>query len=146
MRTKSFVLLILFIIAVYVFQNEAVIPFVIKVVNSDLFTKETEDVAQLDPINTDKTRMALLHCNHYLKQNYEVDSSTLLSQGDHKAWTLGDKTFLVQSHIDFVDTASNQTIRKLFVCKIHQVGEDETNYENWEILAFDYENASQPSL
>jgi hypothetical protein len=134
----SFLLLLVFVAGLYVFQNKAVTPFVLKMVNSALLVEETDDGRQPGVVDTDKTRLALAHCNTYLEENYDFDDSTQISETEHSAWALGDYSYVVRSRFDLLSPSEVEK-DKTYICKIKFFGGDDAEYENWTVSGFDYE-------
>jgi hypothetical protein len=134
----SFLLLLVFVAGLYVFQNKAVTPFVLKMVNSDLLVEETDDVRQPGVVDNEKTRLALAHCNTYLQEHYDLDDSTQISKTEHNAWALGDYSYMVRSRFDLLSPSEVQKDKR-YICQIKYFGGDETDYGNWTVSGFDYE-------
>ncbi len=135
----SFLLLLVFIAGLYVFQNKAVTPFVLKMINSALLMEKTDDVRQPGvAADTEKTRLALVHCNTYFQEHYDLDDSTQISEIEHNTWGLGDYSYVVRSRFDLVSPSEVQKGKK-YICKIKYFGGDDTDYENWTVSGFDYE-------
>ena len=134
----SFLFLLIFVAGLYVFQNKAVTPFVLKMVNSSLLVKKTDDVRQPGVVDNEKTRLALDHCNTYLLEHYDLDDSTQISNTEHSAWALGDYSYVVRSRFDLLSPSEVKKDRK-YVCKIKHFDGDENDYENWTVFGFDYD-------
>ncbi len=137
-KTVSIILFILFVTALYVFQNTVVLPTVENVANSDLFFENTDDVAQLDGVINEKTNFALIHCNRYLSENYELGDADTFSDKDYQAWGLGGYTYVIKSHVD-VPVSEQGPLKKQYICTIKYTGGDEIDYENWSISGFNYD-------
>lgn len=134
----SFILLILFIVALYVFQNTVVGPGVEKIAASDLFLDTTfPDEPQLRGVINERTNFALLHCHRYLRENYELNDTDVISEKDYKAWGLGGADYVIRSHVD-VPVSEEGPTRKTITCKITFRGGDEFESANWEISGFNY--------
>ena len=136
-KTVSIILFILFVTALYVFQNTVVIPTVTNIANSEFFFENTEDEAQLDGIINEKTNFALLHCHRYLSENFELGEADTFSDKDYQAWGLGGYTYVIKSHID-VPISEQGPTRKPFICTIKYTGGDDVEYANWSVSGFNY--------
>lgn len=134
----SFLLLLVFVAGLYVFQNKAVTPFVLEMVNSALLVEETDDVRQPGTVDNEKTRLALAHCDTYLQEQYDIDDSTQISNTEHNTWALGDYSYVVRSRFDLLSPSEVQKDKK-YICKIKHFGGDDTNYDNWTVSGFNYE-------
>lgn len=137
-RTVSFLVFILFVTALYVFQNTAVRPFIIAVASSDFFLTDDDDSPSPQGIVSEKTKTGLIHCHRYVGENFDLDDSAAFSDTDYKAWGLGGYGYLIRSQVEMTDEAGRR-VRKLFSCKIQYTGGDEFKYENWLVSGLDFE-------
>jgi len=133
-RTISLIFLLLFIVALYVLQNNAVIPLVKKIATSDLFLEKTEDAADFRTVMDDKTDLALGHCYTHLVQNEGAPKSSFVSDKDYSGWHLGGFMYMVKAQIE--DDNAPLAKPKEMVCKIRLIGEDEYKFEDWEVWEF----------
>lgn len=123
----SGVLLLLFIAALYVFQNKAVLPFVEGVVESDLFLADT---SELD--NKNRESLAALQCNDFVREALDESRSIEFANRDGKAWQLSSGRYLVRSHLTQTDD-SGDLVQKNFACNVEFVGGDDTDHRNWSL-------------
>ncbi len=136
-KLTSLVLLILFVIAAYVFLIKGVRPFLEDVVSSDLFLVKSDDPAEPNSrVSNEKSRLAALQCNQYLRNNYEGVSIGELTEEDYTAWALGNYTYIINTSVGS-QTAIDPS-KEIFVCQIHWMEGDPLEYDNWEILQFEY--------
>lgn len=136
----SIILLLVFVVAAYVFLIKGVKPFLEEVVSSDLFLVQSDDPAEkFSMVSNEKSRLAALQCNQYLRESYAGNSIGELSAEDYTAWALGNYTYIINTAIAPVSSTGSQTKEK-FVCKIHWDSDngDASEYESWEIIQFDY--------
>ncbi len=119
--------------ALYAFTFFILTPWVKKIAASDLFLKETDDIAQAYPISNPLTDMAILHCNVYVRDEIDETDSLTFVKDDSKVWTLGDYRYIVKSSVDVVDQAGASSIKQ-FACQIKYEDGDETNIDNWDFL------------
>lgn len=145
-KITSACLLLLFVVAAYVFLIKGVKPFLEEVVSSDLFLIDSDDPAEKFSIVTnDKSRLAALQCNQYLRNNYEDVSIGELTEDDYDAWALGNYSYVINTATKAASKpGSGQSIEK-FVCKIQWNEGDPLDYDNWEIIQFDYTQPAELS-
>lgn len=136
-RALSMALLLVFIVGLYVFQNKAVTPAIMKVIDSDLFVKQTDDFAEPMAIQSEIGKIALMQCNNYLKNNYPETESAAVSNDDYRTFGLGDYTYVVKSSVEILAAADGPG-KKDFLCKIKFTGGDNLDFENWEVFGFKY--------
>ncbi|MGR9106465.1 MAG: hypothetical protein ACU843_05985 [Gammaproteobacteria bacterium] len=138
-KILSIALLILFVIAAYVFLIKGVKPFLEDVVSSDLFLVQSDDPAEkFALVSNEKSRLAALQCNQYLRNNYEGVGIGELGEEDYHAWALGNYTYVINTVSDAARGAD--PAKEKFVCKIQWIEGDPLEFENWEVIQFDYEN------
>lgn len=141
-KLTGIVLLILFVIAAYVFLIKGVRPFLEDVVSSDLFLVQSDDPAEtFAEVSNEKSRIAALQCNQHLRNNYEGIAIGELTEEDYTAWALGNYTYLINTSTG--GQSSADPTKEKFVCKIHWIEGDPLEFENWEILQFEYNNAAE---
>lgn len=143
-KITSFVLLILFIVAAYVFLIKGVKPFLEQVVSSDLFLVESDDPAEkFSVVSNEKSRLAALQCNQYFRNNYEGVSTGELTEDDYTAWALGNYTYVINAATGgrgVADPTKTDSTKEKFVCQIHWIEGDPLEYGNWEVTQFEYTN------
>ena len=131
------ILLLLFVIAAYVFLIKGVKPFLEAVVSSDLFLVQTDDPADKNyTVSNEKSRLAALQCNQYLRDNFEGVTIGELTEDDYTAWALGGYTYVINSSTGGKTTGN--PMRDKFVCKIQWIEGDPLEFESWEIQQFEY--------
>ena len=145
-KITSAVLLLFFVVAAYVFLIKGVRPFLEEVVSSDLFLVDSDDPAEKFAIvSNDKSRLAALQCNQYLRNNYENITIGELTEDDYDAWALGNYSYVINTATKAASKpAGGQTIEK-FVCVIQWNEGDPLDFDNWEITQFDYTSPAELS-
>lgn len=117
-------------------QKELVMPFVYKVVQSDLFLIDSKDQGGQIPISTPLTGLAFTHCNSYIKSKLGPDVSISFSDNPLNAWSLGNYQFVINGEVDITNTTAN-TVTKKYVCRInYKNGDNEEgalDFSNWSI-------------
>lgn len=137
-RKYSALLLILFIVALYLFQNKGVIPFVTKVAESDLFfEKDLEEDEELGNIRNARTDFAFAHCKSGFKEEFELGEGADLNSSDYEAWALGNRTYLIRSSVRAPDE-NQKLVDKKYACKIQYTGTEESDPASWTIGGIDF--------
>ena len=118
-------------------QYKLVMPFIYKVVSSDLFLVNSQDQASQLPISTPLSDIAFMHCNNYIKSELGPDVSVSFPEKPLNAWTLGNYQYLVNAEVTITsDTASAST--KKYACRItFNNGDNQEgalDFENWSII------------
>lgn len=139
-RSKFSVLyLILFIGILYTFQEKAIMPLVLKVVESDVFfekpIEENEPLGKMSE-KTSRTSFALTHCQAEIRKSGTVPDNTEYLSDQFEAWALGNRQYLIRSKLRFADPEKGQQ-EKPFACTIRMTGEDESKPESWTLLGLD---------
>ena len=132
---------ILIIIAVlgllFLTQYKLIMPFIYKVVASDLFLVESKDQASQLPISTPLSGIAFMHCNNYIKSELGPDVSVTFPEKPLNAWTLGNYQYLISAEVTISSDTSNASIKK-YACRItYNNGDNEEgalDFENWSII------------
>lgn len=111
-------------------------PFVYKVVQSDLFLVDSKDQGSQSPISTPLTGLAFAHCNTYIKSKLGPDVSSHFAEKPLNAWSLGNYQYVINGEIDITST-NTSTITKKYVCRInYKNGDNEegaNDFANWSI-------------
>jgi hypothetical protein len=135
-RWLSLGLLILFIIALYAFNDTAVVPFVLDVANSTLYLKETEDDDPLGEVRNARTDVALLHCENEVREGRGGAAVPSASEREYKAWSLGDLTYIIKASVD-LPGENGALARYRYACKIHWNGKEMNDAGNWSVYGAD---------
>lgn len=137
-KKYSVPLLILFIIGLYVLQSKVITPFVMKVVESDLFfAPEDEEEEELGKISNERTGLAFVHCKKAMKEEKHVPETAQFADADYEAWALGGRTYIIRSHVAMT-TEDKGPVDSKYACKIKFSGGDVTDSNNWSILGVDF--------
>ena len=111
-------------------------PFVYKVVQSDLFLIESNDQGGQTPISTPLTGLAYKHCNSYIKSKLGSEVTLNFPDKPLKAWSLGNYQYVINAEIDITSATAN-TVTKKYVCRItYKNGDNEEgslDFANWSI-------------
>jgi hypothetical protein len=118
-------------------QYKLIMPFIYKVIASDLFLVDSKDQASQIAISTPLSAIAFMHCNNYIKSELGPDVTVVFPEKPLNAWTLGNYQFLISSEVTITsDTASTRT--KKYACRItYDNGDNEegaVEFENWSVI------------
>jgi hypothetical protein len=140
MKKFSILIFIVSLGALLLFQKEVVMPFVYKIVQSDLFLVDSKDQGGQNPISTPLTGLAYTHCNTYIKSNLDSDTSINFPEKPLNAWSLGNYQYLINAEID-ITKPTTSTITKKYTCRINYKNGDNTegssDFANWSIEGVD---------
>lgn len=136
MKKYSIIIFIIALATLLLIQSKVVMPFVYKVVQSDLFLIDSKDQGSQSPISTPLTRLAFLHCNNHIKSKLGPDVSINFSDKPLNAWSLGNYQYVINAEIDITSTTENP-ITKKYVCRINYKNGDNAegslDVNNWSI-------------
>jgi hypothetical protein len=136
----SMVLLILFVISLYWIQDRAVIPLVMKAVQSELFFEKDDDQEEIGKISNERADFALAHCKTAIKQDKDLPETAQFDDKNYEAWALGGKIYLVRSSILVPSDDNTRKDEKKYACKIKWKGEEMSKYENWSVMGLDFQD------
>jgi len=118
-------------------QYKLIMPFIYKVIASDLFLVDSKDQASQLPISTPLSGIAFMHCNNYIKSELGPDVSVTFAEKPLNAWTLGNYQFLISAEATITSDTSSTSIKK-YVCRItYNNGDNEEgalDFENWSVI------------
>ncbi|HEY8157927.1 MAG TPA: hypothetical protein VIF10_04390 [Methylobacter sp.] len=117
-------------------QSKVVMPFVYKVIQSDLFLVDSKDQGGQDPISNPLTQLAFSHCNTFIKSKLGPDVSISFPEKPLNAWSLGNYQYVINAEIDITSTTAS-TVTKKYVCRINYKNGDNDegslDSANWSI-------------
>jgi len=136
MKKYSILIFIVGLTTLLLIQKEVIMPFVYKVVQSDLFLVDSKDQGGQTSISTPLTGLAYMHCNNYIKSKLGPDVSIRFPEKPLNAWSLGNYQFVINAEIDITSTTASP-IAKKYVCRInYKNGDNEEgalDFANWSI-------------
>lgn len=133
LRNKySLLLWVVYVIALYVILDKAVVPFALSVANSELFTGDASQGGEPTQVHDDRTAMALLQCNRFVQDKFDEKATLVFENKDYQAWDIGFSRFLIKSQVD-VTEPNEATVRKNYVCEIKHTGGDLAEHSNWKL-------------
>ncbi len=129
----SLVMLAVYVVALYVLLNKAIVPFVFKVLDSSVFTGDPQQSGQMTEVHDSRTAMALLQCNQFVKEEFGDDAMLTFSDRDYDSWDIGYGRFIIKSHVDVRPHPGDPVVRKNYVCQIKHEDGDMADINNWEL-------------
>ena len=118
-------------------QYKVIMPFIYKVVASDMFLVDSKDQASQLPISTPLSGIAFMHCNNYIKSELGPDVTATFPEKPLNAWTLGNYQFLISAEVTVTSDTANTSIKK-YACRItYNNGDNQEgalDFENWSII------------
>ncbi len=136
MKKYSILIFIVGLSTLLLIQKELVMPFVYKVVQSDLFLVDSKDQGGQISISTPLTGLAYTHCNKYIKSKLGPDVSINFPEKPLNAWSLGNYQYVINAEID-ITSATTSLATKKYVCRInYKNGDNEEgslDFANWSI-------------
>ncbi|MDD5320167.1 MAG: hypothetical protein PHD43_06045 [Methylococcales bacterium] len=137
MKKYPTLLFIAGLVLLILFQQKLVMPYVHKVIASDLFLVESKDEASQLPISTPLSGIAFMHCNNYIKSELSPDVAIVFPEKPLNAWTLGNYQYLINAEINITGDTSNKGTKK-YACRItYNNGDNEEgayDFDNWSII------------
>ncbi len=135
-KYRNFLFIIAFI-ALLVSQYKVVMPFVYKVVSSDLFLVNSNDQASQIAISTPLTDIAFHYCNDFIKTDLGDTVKVTFPDKAINSWTLGNYQYLISAEISITGADTMTSIKK-YACRItYNNGDDQSginDFANWSII------------
>jgi hypothetical protein len=136
MKKLSLFIFIFGLAILLLIQKEIVMPFVYKIVQSDLFLVESKDQGSQTPISTPLTELAFKHCNSHIKSKLGPDVTINFSEKPLNAWSLGNYQYVINGEVGITNPTTS-TITKKYACRInYKNGDSEEgvlDIANWSI-------------
>jgi len=136
MKKYSILIFIVALTTLLLVQKEVVMPFVYKIIQSDLFLVDSNDQGGQDAISTPLTALAFNHCNSYIKSKLDADASASFPEKPINAWSLGNYQYVINAEIELTN-ATTGTSTKKYACRInYKNGDDQEGIldpANWAI-------------
>lgn len=136
MKKYTLILFIAGLATLLLIQKNVIMPFVYKVVQSDLFLVDSKDQGGQIAITTPLTGLAYTHCNNYIKTKLGPDTSIKFPEKPLNAWSLGNYQYVINAEIDITSSTASP-ITKKYVCRINYKDGDNQegtlDFNNWSI-------------
>lgn len=118
-------------------QYKLIMPFIYKVVSSDLFLVESTDNASQLPISTPLTDIAFMQCNSYIKSRLGSDAAISFPEKPLNAWSLGNYQYLISAEVTITGESANFGQKK-YACRInYDKGANQEgvlDFDNWSVI------------
>ncbi|MBL6985990.1 MAG: hypothetical protein ISR72_02905 [Methylobacter sp.] len=136
MKKYSILIFIVCLTTLILIQQKVIMPFVYKVIQSDLFLVDSKDQGGQLSITTPLTGIAFMHCNNYIKSKLGPDVSISFAEKPLNAWSLGNYQYVINAEFD-ITSPTESTITKKYVCRINYKNgsndEGSLDFSNWSI-------------
>lgn len=126
------ILIILAFVALIFFQRDAVMPNVYKVIKSDLFLVDSDDLGDTSAIINSMTSYAHQHCNQILHDKYGDNYTITLLENAINIWDIGNHDYVVNGEITYQSNDTANTTKK-YVCRIKHDGDAPSDLDNWSL-------------
>ncbi|GAB6068156.1 hypothetical protein JCM13664_14750 [Methylothermus subterraneus] len=143
-KKYSLLLLAVYVVALYVILNKAIVPFVLTVANSELFTGDSTQGGEPTQVHDDRTAMALLQCNRFVQDKFDEKATLAFENTAYQAWDIGFGRFLIKSQVN-VTEPNGATGRKNYVCELKHTGGDLAEPSNWKLQGLSLTDVGAPS-
>lgn len=136
MKKYSIFIFIVGLATLLLIQSKVIMPFVYKVIQSDLFLIDSKDQGSQNPITTQLTGIAFNHCNSYIKSKLGSDVSISFPAKPLNSWSLGNYQYVINAEVE-ITSPTTDTSTKKYVCRInYKNGDNEEgalDSTNWSI-------------
>ncbi len=137
MKKYRILLLVAGLAVLFFSQYKIVMPFVYKIVASDLFLVDSNDQASPIAISTPLSGIAFMHCNNYIKSELGPDTTIIFAEKPLNAWTLGNYQYLINAEVTVTKDAESTSTKK-YTCRItYNNGDNQEgtlDFDNWSII------------
>lgn len=136
MKNFKFLFIIAAFIGLILFQREAIMPLVYKVVSSDLFLVDSEDMGDLESISNELTDLAFSFCNNHIKEELGDDYTVFFSEKPLNAWSIGNYQYVINADVEIAGPETASVTRR-YACRIsYKKGDDQSGImdsSNWSV-------------
>jgi len=118
------------------FQKEAIMPLVMKVVVSDLFLVDSDDEGSRYANSTSMTNYAFMQCNKEIREEIDNETNITFPSQPLQSWSLGNYKYIINAEIE-LSPPSGAAFFKKYACQIQY--EEESDLEgimdsdNWSV-------------
>ena len=105
------------LVALILFQNKAIMPFVEKIAASGLFMEDTGDEGSRVPASTNMTNYAFMQCNKEVRDEIDSEMNVIFPTEPLQSWALGNYKYIVNAEIEIVSADGASLFRK-YACSI----------------------------
>lgn len=130
-------LFVISLIVLLAFQSKLVMPWVYKIVASDLFLEDSGDVGSQIPVSTDMTRIAFTQCNAFVTKELGEEISVAFPKEALNSWKMGNYEYVINADIQ-VTPKESASVTKRYACSIKYKNKADTagvsDINNWSII------------
>ena len=130
-------LFVICLIALLTFQSKLVMPWVYKIVASDLFLEDSGDDGSQIPVSTDMTRLAFTQCNAYVEKDLGTKFSIVFPKEPINSWAMGNFEYVINADIQITPLASSTAVTKRYACDIKYKNKADmagiSDIDNWSV-------------
>ncbi|MFN3919808.1 MAG: hypothetical protein ACK4JF_05910 [Methylohalobius sp.] len=128
----SLLLWAVYVIALYVILNKAIVPFALSIVNTEPFVGDASQGGEPTQVYDDRTAIALLQCNRFVQDKFDEKATLAFENANYQAWDIGFGRFLIKSQVT-VNEPDAAAVRKNYVCELKHTGGDLAEHDNWKL-------------
>lgn len=136
MKKFNILLLLIFLVALFLFQSRVVVPLVSEIASSEVFLTDTETQADSQSAITPMSNYAFMHCNNYIKDELGSEITINIPSEPINAWDIGGYQYVINAEVEISSETSAPSLKK-YVCRIeYDNGSDMEgvmNNENWSV-------------
>lgn len=129
-------LFVISLIVLLAFQSKLVMPWVYKIVASDLFLEDSGDTGSQIPVSTDMTRSAFSQCNAYVAKDLGSKFSVVFPKDPINSWAMGNYEYVINADIQ-IAPAGSAAITKRYACNIKYKNKADkagvSDINNWSV-------------
>ncbi len=129
-------LFVIGLITLLLFQSKLVMPLVYKVIASDAFLEDTDDVGSQIPVTTDMTRLAFKQCNDYIKKDLGAEFSIAFPTEPLHSWDVGNYEYMINADIQ-ITAKGAAPLSKRYACNIKYKNKKDmtgaSDANNWSV-------------
>lgn len=129
-------LFVVSLIALLAFQSKLVMPFVYKIVASDVFLEDNDDIGSQTPVSTDMTRLAFKQCNDYITKDLGSDFLITFPAAPINSWSVGNYEYMINADIK-ITPKGTAMVTKRYACNIKYKNKKDmtgaSDADNWSV-------------
>lgn len=111
-------------------------PWVYKVVASDLFMEDNNDPGSQMPVSTNMTGFAFEQCNSYVAKGLGSKFSIVFAKEPINSWDIGNYEYVINADIQ-IKPADSAAVTKRYACNIKYKNKDDiagvADANNWAV-------------
>lgn len=125
------------LVALILFQNKTVMPFVEQVASSGLFMVDTGDQGSRLPTSSSMTNFAFIQCNKAVRDQVNENINIIYPSEPLQSWSVGNYRYIINAEIELTQESGTSFFKK-YACQIQY--DNESNLEgvmdsdNWSLI------------